>query len=668
MPQYSTTKRKFFILLLLSVFTGVTGEAQIVTRVQPKWWFGESVAANLNYFRGTTQVLNDNLTVPTAFHKGQGVRPYASLLTEYRPNKVVGGMLNIAFDNRGGSFDGVIAPCNCPATLSTNISYITVEPSLRIAPFSSAFYIFAGPTLNFNISRSFTYTQLRQPDTKSDWSNIQSTTISGQAGAGIDIPISARTSATQMTLSPFASFQTDFGHEPRSVETWAFYTIRAGIALKVGTGKRSIPPAAKATADAPVAIAPIPAAAPIIIMEKDVQFSVRAPKIVPLSRQVKETFPLRNSVFFDMGSADIPKRYVLLSPTAAISFKEEQLQEAQPANLRRGRSSRQLAVYYNILNIMGDRMRANPQASIVLTGASDKNPSEGKLMAENTKQYLVSSFGIDPSRITTEGRDKPVIASEQPGATRELALLKEGDRRVDITSISPELTTQVGGSGSPFLRPVQIMAMQEDPLDSHVILTADGASELLNSWSVDVTDERGIVQHYGPYTRDQESIPGKTILGSNIQGNYKIVMAGETKSGHSITKESSVSLMRTDDPKQQGLRYSILFDFDRSRTIASYEKFLTDVVTPLISENGTVIIHGHTDVIGEEKYNLNLSRDRATGAQQILERALTAAGKKGVKFETYGFGKDASMAPFENNLPEERFYNRTVIIDIIPGK
>ncbi len=44
------------------------------------------------------------------------------------------------------------------------------------------------------------------------------------------------------------------------------------------------------------------------------------------------------------------------------------------------------------------------------------------------------------------------------------------------------------------------------------------------------------------------------------------------------------------------------------------------------------------------------------------------AGKKGIKFEIFGFGEDAGMAPFENNLPEERFYNRTVIIDIIPAK
>ncbi len=187
----------------------------------------------------------------------------------------------------------------------------------------------------------------------------------------------------------------------------------------------------------------------------------------------------------------------------------------------------------------------------------------------------------------------------------------------------------------------------------------------MDSWNIDITDEQGSVQHYGPYTQDQASVPGKTILGNSTQGNYKIVMHGQTKTGHAVTKESSVSLMRSADTKQAGLRYSILFDFDKSKTKEVYEKFLSDVVTPLIPENATVIIHGHTDIIGEVKHNLTLSNGRAKDAQSILERALTNAGKKGVKFETYGFGMDTAMAPFENSSPEERFYNRTVIIDII---
>lgn len=39
-------------------------------------------------------------------------------------------------------------------------------------------------------------------------------------------------------------------------------------------------------------------------------------------------------------------------------------------------------------------------------------------------------------------------------------------------------------------------------------------------------------------------------------------------------------------------------------------------------------------------------------------------GRTDVKFEMTGFGEDSNYAPFKNEFPEERFYNRTVIIDI----
>ncbi len=665
MTQFHTSTKITLVMMML-LLAGITTNAQTIKRIQPKWWFGESGAANFNNYRGTTQMLNGNLTVPTAFHKGNSVKPYGSLLAEYRPGKVLGGMLNVAFDNRGGTFDQVLAPCNCPANLSTKLSYITIEPSLRIAPFANAFYLFAGPTIAINLSKEFAYLQDKQTDVRADFSDIRKTMLGAQAGLGVDIPLSAKASPTQMTLSPFASFQTDLFDQPRTVESWAIYTIRAGVALKFGSRKVAALAALPGMSKTDTITNTITNT--VTVNNKNIQFSVRAPKVVPLTRQVKETFPLRNSVFFDMGSSNIPSRYVQLTPSQASTFKEANLQNAQPDNLNTGRSARQLAVYHHILNITGDRLRNNPQSTITLVGASDKNPVDGKLMADNIKDYLVTNFGINTSRISTEGRDKPMIPSEQPGATKELALLREGDRRVDIMSNSPELLMQVGGVNSGFLKPVQISALQQDPLDSHVILSADGASDQLKIWSVDVTDEQGTVQHYGPYTQDQASIPGKTILGNNQQGNYKVVMTGETKSGQVIMKESSVSLMKMDDPKQEGLRYSILFDFDKYKTIDSYAKFLSEVVTPLIPENGTVIIHGHTDIIGDEKYNHTLSHNRAKEAQQIIEKALAAAGKKGVKFEALGYGKDITMAPFDNILPEERFYNRTVIIDIIPSK
>jgi hypothetical protein len=78
-----------------------------------------------------------------------------------------------------------------------------------------------------------------------------------------------------------------------------------------------------------------------------------------------------------------------------------------------------MTVYYNILNILGDRMK-NPNATISLVGSSEQGPADGLAMSESIKTYLVDVFAINPSRISTKGQSKPNIPSEQPGGTLEL--------------------------------------------------------------------------------------------------------------------------------------------------------------------------------------------------------------------------------------------------------
>jgi outer membrane protein OmpA-like peptidoglycan-associated protein len=146
-------------------------------------------------------------------------------------------------------------------------------------------------------------------------------------------------------------------------------------------------------------------------------------------------------------------------------------------------------------------------------------------------------------------------------------------------------------------------------------------------------------------------------------------MVGKTKSGKTVRKETPVHMVLWTPPKnEEGMRFSIIFEFNESKAIAVYDTYLTDIVTPKIPKNGTVIIHGHTDIIGSEANNLELSLARANEVKSIIENALTKAGRSDVKFEVYGFGEDQGLAPYVNNTPEERFYNRTVIIDIIPPK
>ncbi len=640
--------QKYIACSLMLLLACTTVKAQTT---QPTWWYGVSAAANFNFYDGTTQRLDNSFIVPSAFHKGNGVRPFGSVLVEYRPGRIFGLMLNVGYDGRGAKLDDVVAACDCPATLKTNVSYVSVEPSVRLGFNSSNLYFFAGPRLAFGLQKEYEYTQLRQPNSNGELSAMHNTIISGQIGAGYDIPVSSATSATAVSLSPFVSYHPYFGQEPRTIESLSISTVRAGVALKFG--KRHAPAKTVAKADVIIAI-PVP----------EVTFSVRAPKAVPLKREVSETLPLLNSVFFDEGSTEIPSRYVLLTKEQASGFKQDGLQKEQSTSMT-GRSAGQLSMYHNVLNVLGDRMRSNPGATISLDGSSAKGPEDGKALAESVKQYLVVDFGISSSRITTRGRNKPQPPSEQRGGTKNLELLRAEDRRVDIESSSPELLLEVGGG---MMKPVQYNATQLDPLDSHVIFSVDSAKELLKSWSIEVTDSKGTVQHYGPFTSDKESVPGKTILGDSPSGDYKIVMVGERTNGTTVRKESTVHLVRQDDAVSKGLRYSIVFDFDRAKTIASYEKFLTDIVSPLIAIGSTVIIHGHTDIIGDGDYNQKLSVDRAQQTQKIIERALAKSGRTDVKFETFGFGEDPSHAPFENNLPEERFYNRTVIIDIIPAK
>lgn len=651
-------------LLFCAVFiAGIQGpiQAQIYEYSKPTIWIGAAAGANFNFHRGSTQKLNESFTSPVAFHDANTVGLYLAPLVEYHFPSGLGAMLQVGYDSRNGSFGQEITPCNCPADLSAKLSYITVEPSIRIAPFDNGLYFYGGPRLAFNLDKEFTYKlglnpefpeQLPTPDVKGDFSDVKSTLISMQVGAGYDIPINSQNNRTQMMISPFVSFQPSFGQNPRSIETWNTTTLRAGAAIKFGIGKRNT----------------IPAVETVILPKfNDVVFSINSPRNIPTERRVNETFPIRNDVFFDLGSTAIPDRYVLLTSDQIEGFKENQLEAFAPKRLS-GRSDRGMTVYYNLLNIVGDRMTENPSSTISLVGSSGTGVANGRAMAQSVKSYLTDIWGIEPSRITIEGRDKPVNPSLRPGGTQDLALLREGDRKVSINSTSPALLMEFQSGPNASLRPVVITGIQDAPLDSYVTFNVDGARKAFSSWRLEIKDQSGKVQNFGPFFRDQVSIPGKSIMGTTPQGRYNVTMIGTDKNGESIRRETAVNMVLWTPPKDEiGKRYSVIFEFDESTTTSIYKNYLESVVVPGIPPNSKVIIHGHTDIIGDEQYNQTLSLARAKEVKTIIENGLKNERRNDVKFEVLGFGEDVRLSPFKNSLPEERAYNRTVIIDIIPA-
>ncbi|MFV8355893.1 OmpA family protein [Flavobacterium sp. XS1P32] len=632
-------------------------EVRAIKYAKPSWYFGVAGGANFNFYRGSTNQLNAAFTPPATFHDGDGVGLFIAPLLEYRPaTSRWGVMLQAGYDSRRGSFDQVLTACDCPADLKTDLSYITIEPSVRFAPFKSNFYLYGGPRLAFNLDKSFTYqlginpafpNQAPSAPVTGEFSEIEETILSMQIGAGFDIPLSSDRNKTQFVLSPFVSFQPYFGQNPRATETWNITTIRAGVALKFGQGKNI-------------------QEATDLVKDREVQFTVNSPNNVPGERRMTEIFPLRNYVFFNEGSTEIPNRYVSLTKNQVKDFKEDQLETFAPKNLS-DRSKRQMTVYYNVLNILGDRMQKNPSATITLVGSSNNSNSEGLAMAESVKTYLVNIFAINASRITTKGQNKPNIPSEQPGGTQELVLLREGDRRVSIESNSPDLLMEFQSGPNAPLKPVQIIASQEVPVESYVTFDNKGAGEALSSWSLQLTDEQGKTKSFGPYTQDEVKIPGKMILESRPEGDYKVKMIGQTKSGKIVEKETTAHVVLWTPAKmEEGTRYSIIYEFNSSEAISMYEKYLTEIVTPKIPMGATVMIKGHTDVIGEVAYNQELSLARANDVKTIIQNSLSKAGRNDVKFDVSGYGENENNAPFDNKTPEERFYNRTVIIDIIP--
>jgi outer membrane protein OmpA-like peptidoglycan-associated protein len=670
---YSSGVKSIVLAAITLTLSQTTLYAQKPLFTQPSWYFGAAAGANFNFYRGSTQQLDANFKSPVAFHNGNGVGLFLAPLIEYHaPYTKLGFMFQAGYDSRRSSFKEVTAPCNCPADLSTKLSYLTIEPSVRYAPFRSNFYLFGGPRFAFNMDKSFVYkqgtnpeypAQVANPDVKGDLSNVHQTLISMQIGAGVDLPLSSQDRQTQFVFSPFVSFQPYFGQSPRSIETWSLTTLRVGAALKFGRGRDN-------TIDTNAVVTPTAKEEEEKGKNSDssISFAVYAPKNIPVERRIRETFPLRNYVFFDLGSTAIPNRYVALKKDQVKEFKEDQLDLFTPKNWS-GRSERQMIVYYNVINILGDRMGKNPTSTITLVGSSEKGPEDGRAMAESVKQYLVEVFSINPSRINIQGRDKPKIPSEQPGGTEELTLLREGDRRVSIESSSPALLMEFQMGPNAPLKPVEVVALQTAPIESYATFSVAEGNDTMAIWSLEIKDEEGVIQYFGPYPKSQKtvSIPGKSILGTRPEGDFVVTLTGQTKSGKLIKKETKVHMVLWTPPTTQEVtRFSVIYEFNESKAISLYEKYLREIVIPKIPEGGTVIIHGHTDIIGDQEHNQALSTARANDVKRILESELRKVGRKDVTFQVFGFGEDQSLSPFENRFPEERFYNRTVMIDIVP--
>lgn len=370
--------KKIGLLIIGLLIMGTILSAQDTTKyTKPSWYFGAAIGANFNFYRGSTQTINSTLISYPAFHNGTGVGLYLAPLVEFhKPDSRFGGMLQIGYDNRKGKFDQVTTPCDCPADLKANVSYLTIEPSFRVQPFKGNFYVYAGPRIALDLSKSFKYdkgasadgTIPADPELKGDFSNVRSSVFSMQIGAGYDIPLSSQDHKTQYVISPFVAVHPYFGQNPRSIETWNVTTVRAGVVIKFGKGHKK--DVVQYIPDKPVVVKP-----PVIV-------------VVPIVAEVPKPIPV-----VVVAPVEITMNYALY-----YKFDESNLDNATIKDLDELVSSLKA----------DSTLKVSIKSYADSRGTVDYNISLSQRRGKAVTDYMINK-GINSNRIYSQGLGKTII-------------------------------------------------------------------------------------------------------------------------------------------------------------------------------------------------------------------------------------------------------------------
>ena len=110
----------------------------------------------------------------------------------------------------------------------------------------------------------------------------------------------------------------------------------------------------------------------------------------------------------------------------------------------------------------------------------------------------------------------------------------------------------------------------------------------------------------------------------------------------------------------------VLFDFDESAVTSKGAAVLAETAEELreTAEGATVSIDGHTDSLGSDAYNQELSEQRAAAVEKVLSDELSDAD---IDFESAGHGADRPVARNEisgADNPGGRAMNRRVEITV----
>jgi outer membrane protein OmpA-like peptidoglycan-associated protein len=359
------------------------------------------------------------------------------------------------------------------------------------------------------------------------------------------------------------------------------------------------------------------------------------------------TKPILNYIFFDYNSSDIPSRYNKIAKGKKEQFNFDML-----------RNQNRMVTYYQILNIIGKRLEQNEKAKITLVGcnsgvmAEADNIKLSKDRAEEIKKYFVDVWDINHERINIKSNNLP----DKPSNSNEYDGIEE-NRRVEILSDSWEIMAPIIVNDTLLeVTPSQIRFYNNAnsciKVDQWSLIAKQGDRELVKMYGSGNIPERliwRINDTYQSIPKSDEKIFFKFELSDYDELKYERRL-DSIEVEHISIQEKKLSPEGDRRIDKYGL---ILFDFDKATLNLQNDKIM-DFINKNIFFNSKVTIKGHTDRIGEDEYNLNLS----------LKRASAVAGRIKNTQDIFFEGLGEKELLFNNDLPEGRFYSRTVNITV----
>ncbi|MBU4228872.1 MAG: OmpA family protein [Proteobacteria bacterium] len=380
---------------------------------------------------------------------------------------------------------------------------------------------------------------------------------------------------------------------------------------------------------------------------------VSAPSAVNIEEvTVVDSSPMLNHVYFDTGKSRIPERYVALAPAETATFSEEKLKDT-------------MEKHHQVLNVIGKRLQANPEARITLVGCnSNSGVEKGKIglarnRAEAVFAYFESVWGIDLSRMEIKARNLPAV----PSTSRVPEGVVE-NQRVEILSDHPAILDTIKST---------YVQEQADTKELRFAPSLEGETEI-KSWQLRLLGADTVLA-----TREGSGAPPAAVaFALETLGLRNLVQLGQVSAEIEVKDQEgnvfstasapvAINFIRREERTAQKIgnkvveKYGlILFDFDRADLKDRNQIIVNRVLARVAELKGAAMdIAGHTDIIGKEKYNVELSGRRAKAVYDSTLQSGIAA-----EAQITHAGNGPNNPPYDNSLPEGRSLNRTVIINL----